>query len=534
MAALLIAPGLLHGELPHLFHVGGISARTAKVLCPGGRPTHEPLLWFGGPRRPPPRQLDLPWEPLLTTAELRRGLAYYGSGARLQALAAKLLAGQPIKVYALGGSVTGGGGSSYPPATAYVSRFFRWINATFPHRDHVFVNRAIPASTAFLFATCLSHHVPADADLVTLEFTVNERKEAPFTSIERRAFEQLLRRLLAYPGRPAIMMLHHYSWFESTGDGLNQGLYYAEPESQLSTLAQFYDVPVLSVRAAVWRLMAAGARHFRVNKVTLKDRTHRYLQNGTWLERTLPVSAQGPLAKLAFYYVDSLHPYDPGHQTLAELLVHPLVRAVREVEAGESLGEDDVRHAAELTGPDLPPPMIPGNVDEEPGACALLGDFKGVVVERQGFEYRPERPNASEFRNQKWGWTSSRPGSWAELEVDTQQGSGHAEGDTLLWLSHLRSYAGMGTARAECRDGCVCNSTTLDGTWEQRVSLFYMTRFPVSRHPRCRIRVTVSDQPGAYSADNGHKVTLVGVMVTHVPLAGAGSLAAVQQLEFDV
>ncbi len=80
------------------------------------------------------RQLGLPWEPLLTTAELRRGLAYYGSGARLQALASKLLAGQPVKVYALGGSVTGGGGSSHAPARAYVSRFFKWINTTFPHR----------------------------------------------------------------------------------------------------------------------------------------------------------------------------------------------------------------------------------------------------------------------------------------------------------------------------------------------------------------------------------------------------------------
>lgn len=37
------------------------------------------------------------------------------------------------------------------------------------------MNRAIPASTAFLFATCLSHHVPPDADLVTLEFTVGPK-----------------------------------------------------------------------------------------------------------------------------------------------------------------------------------------------------------------------------------------------------------------------------------------------------------------------------------------------------------------------
>lgn len=42
--------------------------------------------------------LQVPWEPLLTREELMRGLTYYGSGGRLHAVAAKLLAGQPIKV----------------------------------------------------------------------------------------------------------------------------------------------------------------------------------------------------------------------------------------------------------------------------------------------------------------------------------------------------------------------------------------------------------------------------------------------------
>mgnify|MGYP001811073052 CR=1 FL=1 len=39
----------------------------------------------------------------------------------------------------------------------------------------------------------------------------------------------------------------------------------------------------------------------------------------------------------------SLHPYDPGHQTLAELLAEPLVRAVWEVQAGLALAEGERR-----------------------------------------------------------------------------------------------------------------------------------------------------------------------------------------------
>lgn len=42
--------------------------------------------------------LRLPWETLLSEADVQRGLSYWGTGARLRAVAAKLAAGQPIKV----------------------------------------------------------------------------------------------------------------------------------------------------------------------------------------------------------------------------------------------------------------------------------------------------------------------------------------------------------------------------------------------------------------------------------------------------
>ena len=81
----------------------------------------------------PQRRLELPWQPLLTPEEQRRGISYYGSGRALHGVAAKLLAGQPIKAYALGGSITGGGGST-TGQRAYVPRFFEFIRHNFPHR----------------------------------------------------------------------------------------------------------------------------------------------------------------------------------------------------------------------------------------------------------------------------------------------------------------------------------------------------------------------------------------------------------------
>ena len=77
--------------------------------------------------------LRLSWEALLTRDELLRGMAFYGTGRRLQRMARKLLDGQPVKVAMLGGSITKGSGASGPEAS-YPSRFFEALNASFPHR----------------------------------------------------------------------------------------------------------------------------------------------------------------------------------------------------------------------------------------------------------------------------------------------------------------------------------------------------------------------------------------------------------------
>ncbi len=77
--------------------------------------------------------LPLPWQPLLTPAQLKRGLAYYGSGERMEAVAARLLAGQPITTVTLGASITRGHGASAPDMR-FPMRFFHFLNASFPHR----------------------------------------------------------------------------------------------------------------------------------------------------------------------------------------------------------------------------------------------------------------------------------------------------------------------------------------------------------------------------------------------------------------
>lgn len=69
-----------------------------------------------------------------------------------------------------------------------------------------------------------------------MEFSTND-SPSPWTSQSKEAYEWLLRSLLALPGAPAVVLLHHFPWFKAAGDGLGAGLYYREPEGQLTLLS---------------------------------------------------------------------------------------------------------------------------------------------------------------------------------------------------------------------------------------------------------------------------------------------------------
>jgi hypothetical protein len=43
--------------------------------------------------------------------------------------------------------------------------------------------------------------VHEDADLVVLEFSANDKRDAPYSDPERKGYEQLIRKLLKLPGR---------------------------------------------------------------------------------------------------------------------------------------------------------------------------------------------------------------------------------------------------------------------------------------------------------------------------------------------
>ena len=54
----------------------------------------------------------------------------------------------------------------------------------------------------------------------------------------RLSFEQLLRKLLAMPGRPAVLLLHWWSPY------INRHAFFATAEDGINTIAAYYGAPV--------------------------------------------------------------------------------------------------------------------------------------------------------------------------------------------------------------------------------------------------------------------------------------------------
>ncbi len=93
--------------------------------------------------------------------DLKRGVAFRGTGARARAVAARLLAGKPVHVAVAGGSVAWGQGA--PGGAHFGRRFFDWVNTTWPapaSAPHRFTNAAKPGITSALFALCGDDLIP--------------------------------------------------------------------------------------------------------------------------------------------------------------------------------------------------------------------------------------------------------------------------------------------------------------------------------------------------------------------------------------
>ncbi|KAK9823328.1 hypothetical protein WJX72_001962 [[Myrmecia] bisecta] len=298
----------------------------------------------------------------LTEQMLRRGVSTLGDASRLRRAMHKLVSGQPVGVTVIGGSVSEGGGVwlTARSTDSYVGRIFSWIKSTFPGAKHRLHNGAIGGVASLYFAQCVDDFVPdEDVDLVIVEFTVNDRMVGlsgkapePDTS-DRRGFEVLLRKLLSFKNRPAVLILHHWSVY------VNAPNFFDSLEDVVNIVVQYYGLPALSFRNALYHSMMANVEGYQHQQV----------------------------------YCDAVHPNKLGHRYLADLVIGFLQDAAAEV-LQKPLTDEDEQAALQP----LPVPMYEGNL-ESSSSCLKANNFKTIVQDPVGWDWVDEGRDG----RHKWG-----------------------------------------------------------------------------------------------------------------------------------
>ncbi|KAG2500335.1 hypothetical protein HYH03_001911 [Edaphochlamys debaryana] len=112
---------------------------------------------------------------------------------------------------------------------------------------HLIVNGGVPGTTSAYMSACFHHHLPPGVDLVFVEYSVNDPPDPSpdMGSSDRRALERLLRKVLALPSRPAVVLVHMYAHEAA------EGRFYHTAQRDIGELGMLYGLPAVSLRDAV-------------------------------------------------------------------------------------------------------------------------------------------------------------------------------------------------------------------------------------------------------------------------------------------
>ena len=226
---------------------------------------------------------------LLNSSLVASGIEHAGIDARLSCVRAALLAGRRVSMSAVGGSITAG--SSYAAGSGSAADFLYHrkvafaLNKRFPVAGgHAHHNGGVPGTGPTYMEHCVHDHLAADVELVLLEYAVN-------TDRSPASFERLLRKLLSHPRAPALIVVNAHRWRAiRPHDGRTDKCWsrkwpldmarnrtqwaaqtmgkinhvgkpdnLAADEDEIAALCRHYDVPLVSMRAALVGAVRARA-----------------------------------------------------------------------------------------------------------------------------------------------------------------------------------------------------------------------------------------------------------------------------------
>ena len=157
-----------------------------------------------------------------------------GNLSRLINVFKKANRGESVTISYLGGSITNGSSADPKETNCFAYQTTQWWKKTFPDTKINYVNAGIGATDSYLGV----HRVAQDVlfknpDLVVVEFSVND-----YHSHNQESYESLLRRILKYKTKPAVVALC-LTQFSQEGQCIDYSQYH-------KIIADHYNVSVIS------------------------------------------------------------------------------------------------------------------------------------------------------------------------------------------------------------------------------------------------------------------------------------------------
>lgn len=348
---------------------------------------------------------------------------------RLKNLMKRAANGESLVIGFLGGSITQGSLSS-TPKTCYAYLVYEWWKKSFPNAAFSFVNGGIGGTT--------SHYGGARAwkdvlcyrpDIVTVDFSVNDDANEFF----EETYEGTLRRLLAAPSAPAVVVLNNV--FYDTGKNA---------QDYHNRIADHYGIPHVSIKDTVYPDVESG-------KIVRADITP-----------------------------DNLHPNDKGHRLVADEICKLLDSIKAEVEEETIAGENIEGKSTKTEASVLLPAPLTENAYEHSRLIqiqdneAILDGFLVDPIEKKGM-----------LDIFKYGWTAAHTNDKISFEIEC----------SCLAVQYRKSVQQPVPKAKAVIDGDEAHAVILDGNFtEDWGDCLYLE--PLLHHAEKkvhRIEITVTD-----------------------------------------
>lgn len=348
---------------------------------------------------------------------------------RLKNLMKRAANGESLVIGFLGGSITQGSLSS-TPKNCYAYLVYEWWKKSFPNAAFSFVNGGIGGTT--------SHYGGARAwkdvlcyrpDIVTVDFSVNDDANEFF----EETYEGTLRRLLAAPSAPAVVVLNNV--FYDTGKNA---------QDYHNRIADHYGIPHVSIKDTVYPDVESG-------KIVRADITS-----------------------------DNLHPNDKGHRLVADEICKLLDSIKAEMEEEKIAGENIEGKSTKTEASVLLPAPLTENAYEHSRLIqiqnneAILDGFLVDPIEKKGM--------LDIFKN---GWTAAHTNDKISFEIEC----------SCLAVQYRKSVQQPVPKAKAVIDGDEAHAVILDGNFtEDWGDCLYLE--PLLHHAEKkvhRIEITVTD-----------------------------------------